>query len=454
MVGLYPHIPHGEGLEALTRAFDNAESKLPVDELISLARLVLENNYLEFDEKIFRQKLGTAIGTKFAPGFANIFMAYLEEKFLSTCKLRPWVWWRFLDDAFVIWLHLEEELNFFLSRLNSFHETIKFTWEIGYRQISCLDVRVLLEDGLLHTDVYSKPTDTHQYLNYKSCHPPHVKRGIPYGQALRFKRICDLDEVFERRLDDLRGFLVNRGYEKDFVENQFSRAREVDRCNLFDRGEKKDQSNGVNLVIDYHPALRCLYIIFKELQSLVNLSAVLSKIIPKEPMICYRRPKNLKDHLVRAKLHRMDEVVVGMFKCEGKRCKVCDSVVVGNTFRSTVSGRIFYINHRFNCDSSGVVYLITCKKCEKQYVGNTVTPFRKRFNNHKSSLNRFGKGQKEICGKHLYSHFYTKEHLGIKDLSVMIIDVTNVYNPTERESFWMEKLCTYIPTGLNVREEI
>ena len=91
VVGLYPHIPHGEGLEALTRAFDNDESKLPVDELISLARLVLENNYFEFDEKIFRQKLGTAIGTKFAPGFANIFMGYLEEKFLSTCKLKPWV---------------------------------------------------------------------------------------------------------------------------------------------------------------------------------------------------------------------------------------------------------------------------------------------------------------------------------------------------------------------------
>ena len=51
VVSLYPHIPHGEGLEALTRAFDNAESKLPVDELISLARLVLENNYFEFDEK-------------------------------------------------------------------------------------------------------------------------------------------------------------------------------------------------------------------------------------------------------------------------------------------------------------------------------------------------------------------------------------------------------------------
>ena len=119
-------------------------------------------------------------------------------------------------------------------------------------------------------------------------------------------------------------FLVNRGYEKDFVENQFSRAREVDRFNLFDRGEKNEQSNGVNLVIDYHPALRCLYGIFKELQSVVNLSAVLGKIIPKEPMICYRRPKNLKDHLVRAKLRRMDEVVVGCLnaKVKGVKCAI------------------------------------------------------------------------------------------------------------------------------------
>ena len=65
----------------------------------------------------------------------------------------------------------------------------------------------------------------------------------------------------------------------------------------------------------------------------------------------------------------------------------------------------------------------------------------------------YGKGQKEICGKHLYSHFYTEGHLGIKDFLVMIIDGTNINNPTERKSFWIEKLCTYIHTGLNVREE-
>ena len=41
-----------------------------------------------------------------------------------------------------------------------------------------------------------------------------------------------------------------------------------------------------------------------------------------------------------------------------------------------------------------------------QYVGNRVTQFRLRFNNHKSSLLRFGKGQRGICGQGLYAHFF------------------------------------------------
>ena len=57
--------------------------------------------------------------------------------------------------------------------------------------MSYLYVRVELESGKLQTDVYSKPTDTHQYLDFKSCHPAHVKKAIPYDQALRLKQVCN-----------------------------------------------------------------------------------------------------------------------------------------------------------------------------------------------------------------------------------------------------------------------
>ena len=54
--------------------------------------------------------MGTAVGTKFAPAFANIFMGHLEESFVQTCLYKSRVWWRFLDDIFMRWLHGGEKL--------------------------------------------------------------------------------------------------------------------------------------------------------------------------------------------------------------------------------------------------------------------------------------------------------------------------------------------------------
>ena len=96
---------------------------------MDLARFILENNYFEFDGSIYKQKLGTAIGTTFAPAFANMFMSELECRMLGEYRLDPWVWWRFLDDVFLIWLHGKEALLEFLDYVNSYHETIKYTWE-------------------------------------------------------------------------------------------------------------------------------------------------------------------------------------------------------------------------------------------------------------------------------------------------------------------------------------
>ena len=69
--------------------------------------------------------------------------------------------------------------------------------------------------------MYSKPTDTHQYLDFGSCHPPHVKRGYPYGQCLRLKIICSSDEVFERRLRGLKGFFSRKAVDHDFINHCF-----------------------------------------------------------------------------------------------------------------------------------------------------------------------------------------------------------------------------------------
>ena len=85
-------------------------------------------------------------------------------------------------------------------------------------------------------------------------------------------------------------------------------------------------------------------------------------------------------------------------------------------------------------------------------MGGTFTSFRKRFNNHKSGLKRFRKGQRGIAGEHLYAHFFEGGHKGIEDIQVKIIDRTDVNDPTYKEGFWTYKLDIFVPKGLNLRD--
>ena len=80
VVGLYLNILHEEGLASMRNLLDNRENKeLTTDTLVELADIVLKNNYFQFLDKTFKQKRGTAIGTKFAPPYSILFMADLEK---------------------------------------------------------------------------------------------------------------------------------------------------------------------------------------------------------------------------------------------------------------------------------------------------------------------------------------------------------------------------------------
>ena len=63
-----------------------------------MSDFVLKNNFFEFNGKVKRQKSGTAIGTKFAPPYACIFMDEVETEFLKSQKLQPFLWLRYIAE--------------------------------------------------------------------------------------------------------------------------------------------------------------------------------------------------------------------------------------------------------------------------------------------------------------------------------------------------------------------
>ena len=154
----------------------------------------------------------TAIGTKMAPPYAILFMPELEETFLASSPLKPFVWWRYIDNIFMIWQHGEEKLKDFLKELNNCHPYIKFTSNYSQEKIDFLDVRVIRSGNQLITDLFVKPTDTHQYLHASSCHVYHSKRAIPYSQTLRSNRICSDVVFFDKHCNELEEWLAKQGY--------------------------------------------------------------------------------------------------------------------------------------------------------------------------------------------------------------------------------------------------
>ena len=106
VVALYPNIPHDESLSALQKRLElRREKKVSTSTLVELAEIVLKNNAFTFGKKTLKEIRGIAIGTKFAPPYSVLFMAELEEKILREVELKPFLWWRYIDDIFFIWEH-------------------------------------------------------------------------------------------------------------------------------------------------------------------------------------------------------------------------------------------------------------------------------------------------------------------------------------------------------------
>ena len=117
-----------------------------------------------------------------------------------------------------------------------------------------------------------------------------------------------------------------------------------------------------------------------------------------------------------------------------------------------MTGDTFKINHSLNCDDKCLIYLMTCKQCNKQYTGETTDLFRNRWNNYKDNARKFDR--KESCmQEHLYKHFQTEGHKGfLNEVSVTFIDKTDGKNPKKRERYWMRTLKKMESYGLHIAD--
>ena len=131
-------------------------------------------------------------------------MDYIDTEFLKSQEIKPWLWRRFIDDIFLICTVTEENLDKFLEDLNKLYPNLRFTYEKSREKINFLDVVIKIKEGKIITNLFFKPTDGHQYLQYDSCHSEHIKRSIVFSQTLRLKRIFSEKRDLDSNVENLK----------------------------------------------------------------------------------------------------------------------------------------------------------------------------------------------------------------------------------------------------------
>ena len=161
VTSLYTNIPQEEGINTVCKAYEafyKNDTPIPTNSLRGLLRLILQENSFQFNGRNYLQTHGTAMGTKVAVAFANIFMSTVETEIINKSKIKPLEWKRYIDDVFSLWDTNREEIDQFILEANRHHPTIKFTAEISEEKTNFLDTTIFKGERFYNCLLYTSPS--------------------------------------------------------------------------------------------------------------------------------------------------------------------------------------------------------------------------------------------------------------------------------------------------------
>ncbi len=129
--------------------------------------------------------------------------------------------------------------------------------------------------------------------------------------------------------------------------------------------------------------------------------------------------------------------------CNGKRCQKCQFII--ETSELELNSVKFKIRQTLDCNSSGVIYVIQCSKCNMSYVGETGNMARTRLTNH---INDIVHNKNTPVARHFNSSRHNiSEHLRF----CVIQQISSQKYRKYRESILIKAFNTETPFGINLR---
>ena len=456
IVNMFPSIDNTNGIRAVTKALESRVNKTPSTEcIIDGLKLCLFNNNSVFANDNLLQTNGTATGAPNSCSYADMAVAPIDdaifERMGSTFKELLY-YGRYRDDCLALWCGTKEKLNEFFNFINSLNDDLKFTMEIGEDQLCFLDLKITLNNNILSTTVYSKPTDSHLYLHSTSCHNQSTINGIPKGVALRLRRICSTDTEYREKTTEYSNYLSLRGYNEHTVNKAFAKISSLPRDEARKKVTRDQKQNLTVFATKYNPTGPNVKDIVKNHLHIIENQTELANLFPKGSIIvAHKKEQSLSNLLLRSDPYNIKKDLTtnmefGYRKCK-KGCDSCNNYVIEtSSITSFATKRTFKIRRDSTCASKNVIYVAHCKKCGKQGVGSTIS-WKTRLANYKSHI------KNKIPSCRIVKHFIDECcDNNLQNIYFVIVDVLNNIESLKKkeieelllvkEKFWIGTLVT------------
>ena len=307
----------------------------------------------------------------------------------------------------------------------------------------------------MSTNLYCKPTNSHNYLLYSSENPRHLLNGIPYSQFVRIKRLCSKLEDFRLNALMLTTHFIRRGYPKHLVLEALERTDNLERDDLLNKETLKKLTDPnctqkcycVTTHNSQNPPLR---------QNVTSNWEILGKTKTARPLL---DSPIIFDHLVRAststQIAGKNEKLSDARPCKtSNSCRYCPRLNRSGSFIRKTTKQTLQSKRNINCQTMNCIYLITWSSCGIQYVGQTKNKLLTRFNSHHYDISQnndttvarhFNK-----CPRHKQAKF---EGFNNSILSFIRTPPDTNAGQAERnreEKRWIHRLSSVVPRGLNL----
>ena len=241
----------------------------------------------------------------------------------------------------------------------------------------------------------------------------------------------------------LKNFII-RGYPKQLVRSAIQAALTKDRVDLLQpKNSPIAKKKIIPFIITYNPLIPPIERILLKYRKILETSEDLKKVAESRTLVVYKRAANLRQSLVRADID-LPTTNKGSSPC-GIPCITCPFLVQTEHIISWKTKEKIKIHGRFNCKTKNVIYVISCKKCGLQYVGQSGNTFNERLRGHLTDI----KQKNDV--KPVSRHFISQNHAASDVTAIIVAQTTSNVNVRLRtEESWIARLKTKFPSGLNL----